>query len=316
MATTPKLQEWMRLSKERLTNKSIMHEYIQNLDIRPKTFSPPENLGLDVNIERADVHDWPLYRISTSSATHGPALLYCHGGDFVDEVVSQHYRLAAQIARDTGLDVLIPIYPLVPRPTATFERVISGLCEIVKQTKQHIVSIAGDSAGGTLAMLTMQHLISTQPTVASRVKSLILISPLLDCTLSHPQTFELEAIDPWLGVDGLRLAAEMFSEGLELSDPKVSPLFGNIADLPATLLMAGTRDLLCADARRLSARFRNGQTGRAEDCIAGCFEMQGFKYVEGEGMIHVWPLTTATNGPGSEARTVIMEFVKAHIDDP
>ncbi|RBR23153.1 uncharacterized protein FIESC28_04148 [Fusarium coffeatum] len=194
-----------------------MREYIDSLFIRPRSFSPPEDLGPGVNIERVDIDEWPLYRISTSSATAGPALLYCQGGDFVNEIVPQHYKIAAQIARDTGLAVEIPIYPLVFRGKATFEWVVEGLCDITTQT--NIVSIAGDSVGGTLAMLTMQSLIRKQPHVASRVKSLILISPLLDCTLNHPQTRKLEAIDPWLGVDGLRLASEEFSGGLELSDP-------------------------------------------------------------------------------------------------
>ncbi|KAH7191839.1 Alpha/Beta hydrolase protein [Fusarium flagelliforme] len=311
MASTPRLEEWMRLSKERLTSTSIMRKYIDVLYIRPRSFSPPEDLGPGVKIERVDIDEWPLYRISTSPATAGPALLYCHGGDFVNEIVSQHYKLAAQIARDTGLVVEIPIYPLVPRRTASFEWVVEGLCDLL--TQSNIVSIAGDSVGGTLAILTMQHLIRKQPLVASRVKSLILISPLLDCTLNHPQTRELEAMDPWLGVDGLRLASEEFSGGLELSDPRASPLFGNIADLPATLLLSGTRDLLCADARRLSARFLNGgMSENAEECIAGSVELEGFKYIEGEDMLHVWPLVNSPEG--AEVRDVIMEFLKKHIE--
>ena len=299
----------MRLSKERLTSTSIMRQYIDSLFIRPRRFSPPEDLGPGVNIDRVDIDEWPLYLISTSSATAGPALLYCHGGDFVNEIVSLHYKLAAQIARDTRLVVFIPIYPLVPRGKATFEWVVKGLCDIVTQT--NIISIAGDSAGGTLALLTMQRLIRKQPLVASRVKSLILISPLLDCTLNHPQTRKLESIDPWLGVDGLRLASEEFSGGLELSDPRASPLFGDIADLPATLLMSGTRDLRCADARRLSARFRHGDTTeKAEEWISGSVELEGFKYVEAQDMLHVWPLTASPEG--AEARELIMEFVKSH----
>ena len=297
----------MRLSKERLSNRSIMREYIEALYIRPKSFSPPQDLGPDVSIERVDIADWPLYRISTSPGR--PAMLYCHGGNFVNEVVSQHYKFAAQIARDTGLDVLVAIYPLVPRDTATFQLVVEDLCVIVTRRKQRIVSIAGDSVGGTLAMLTMQLFISTQ--CASGIKSLILISPLLDCTLSHPQAKALEAEDPWLGIDGLRLAAEMFSGRLSLSDPEVSPLFGDIAGLPATLLLSGTRDLLCADARRLSARFRNHDTSEnTEECIAGSVELEGFKYVEAEGKVHVWPLTATPEG--AQARELIMEFLRTH----
>jgi acetyl esterase/lipase len=316
MAATPRLEEWMRLSKERLRDTDIMHQYILDLYEFPPNFSPPQDLGHDIFIERVDIHHWPLYRISTRSSLG--AMLYCHGGDFVNEIVSQHYQLAAQIAREAEISVLIPIYPLLPRPTARFEQVVSGLCEIVAIHHFNVISIAGDSAGGTLAMLTMQRLIRTQSPGASRIKSLILIPPLLDCSLSHRETINLEPDDPWLGIDGLHLAARLFNRDpvtlipwIERADPNVSPLFGNIADLPATLLLSGTRDLLCADARRLSARFRNGDTSEnAEECIAGSVELEGFKYVEAEDMLHVWPLMASLEG--AEAREVIMDFLRKH----
>lgn len=170
-------------------------------------------------------------------------------------------------------------------------------------------------------MLTMQRLIRMQSRWVSRIKSLILISPLLDCNLDHREVIKLEANDPWLGIDGLAKACRLFnrwrvaghenSTCLDLSDPRVSPLFGDIADLPATLLLSGTRDLLCGDARRLSARFGNGDTSEnAEECIAGSVELEGFTYIEAEDMLHVWPLMASPEG--AEAREVIMQFLRTH----
>ncbi|KAF4478565.1 alpha beta-hydrolase [Fusarium agapanthi] len=152
---------WIRRSLIQSLTAHNMREHIQAQYIRSQSFSPPLSLGPDISIER--VH---------------------------------HYELVAQIARDTGLDVLVPIYPLIPRPAANAVQVVAGLHKIVTQIKQPIVSIAGDSAGGNLAMLLAQHLVRVKSDLISRVRSLVLISPALDCTMSHPETKRLVPDDP------------------------------------------------------------------------------------------------------------------------
>ncbi|KAF4951616.1 hypothetical protein FGADI_7393 [Fusarium gaditjirri] len=275
---------WIRRSQTQFLTARNMRDHMQAQYIRPQSFSPPETLGPDISIERVDVNDWPLYRISSSpfspkegDEANRPAILYLHGGGWVNEIVTWHYKFVAQIARDTGLDVLIPIYPLIPRPTATAPQIVAGLHEIMSQIKQPIVSIGGDSAGGNLAMLLAQHLVRVKSGLASQVRSLVLISPALDNTLSHPESKRLGRDDPWLSHDGLHVAVDVYSGDLAPSDPRVSPLFGDIADLPPILLLSGTHDLLCADARRLSARFRNGDTSPGMDAwIAGSVELEKF----------------------------------------
>jgi acetyl esterase/lipase len=309
---------WIRRVQTQFLTARNMREHIQAQYIRPQSFSPPKNLGPDISIERVDVHDWPLYRISSSpfspkveDEANRPAMLYCHGGGWVNEIVTQHYNLVAQIARDTGLDVLVPIYPLIPRPAATAVQVVAGLHEIMTHVKQPIVSVGGDSAGGNLAMLLAQHLVRVKSDLISRVKSLVLISPALDCTMSHPETKRLEVNDPWLSRGGLQVVIDMWSGGLERSDPRVSPLFGDIADLPPLLLLSGTHDLLCADARRLSARFRNaGNPTDMDAWVAGSVELGRFKYIEVEEMIHVWPLLPSPEG--ADARRMIVEFMRKY----
>ncbi|KAF5248260.1 hypothetical protein FANTH_6053 [Fusarium anthophilum] len=310
---------WIRRSQAQFLTASNMRAHIQAQYIRPQSFAPPQSLGPDIDIERVDVNDLPLYRISSSPFSpkvgdedNHPAMLYCHGGAWVNEIVTQHYKLVAQIARDTGLDVLVPIYPLIPRPAATAVQVVAGLHEIMTQIKQPIVSIGGDSAGGNLAMLLAQHLVRVKSDLISRVRSLVLISPALDCTMSHPETKRLVPDDPWLSPDGIHVVGDAWSGGLARSDPRVSPLFGDIADLPPILLFSGTHDLLCADARRLSARFRNGTTSTdMYTWEAGSVELEKFKYVEVEKMIHVWPLMPSPEG--AEARKVIAEFIRKYL---
>jgi hypothetical protein len=99
--------------------------------------------------------------------------------------------------------VLVPIYPLVPQPTATAEQVVAGINRIMSRLKQPIFSLASESVGGTLAMFVAQHLSRIGSDLASRLQSLVLISSRLDCTVSHPEAETLEANEPRLATVGL-----------------------------------------------------------------------------------------------------------------
>ncbi|WZH45571.1 Esterase [Fusarium acuminatum] len=302
---------WIRQSKVVYDSAENTLKLLHESYIRPQDFHPPTNLGSDIIIDRVDLNDWPLYQISATvpSLESEPrkALLYIHGGAFIREITPQHWNLTAQIARETSLDVLVPIYPLLPRPGATAQKLATGLVEICRASKQTIVSICGDSAGGMLALSSTQQLRDTEPELFAKVDSLILISPVLDVGLDHPEVVRLSEVDPWLGIDGLRSITPILAADLPLKHPIASPLYGSIENLPPTLLLSGTYDMLCADARRLKSKF----TGKDIDqALAGSIEMDRFVYLEKEEMIHVWPLLP--HPEGAEGRKLIFHFIKKY----
>ncbi|RGP66047.1 esterase [Fusarium sporotrichioides] len=307
--------KWIRQSKVTMGSPENTRNAMHQAYIRPRDFHPPTNLGTDIVIDRVDVHDWPLYKLSAhkSSAETEPrkALLYIHGGAFFREIVAQHWYLTAQIARDTGLDVLVPIYPLVPRPRATAQKLADGLLDICRLSKDPVVSIAGDSAGGMLAMVTIQQLRDVEPELFAKVQSLVLISPVLDSGLDHPEVVRLEQIDPWLGLDGFRdVVIPKLAANLPVKDPIVSPLYGSIENLPPTLLLCGTCDMLCSDARRLNSKFAGNDI---DEALPGSTETDEFTYVEKEDMIHVWPLLP--HPEGAEGRQLIMRFINKYLEN-
>ncbi|KAF9764335.1 hypothetical protein IL306_002822 [Fusarium sp. DS 682] len=305
--------KWILQSKVLFDSADNTLKSLQDLYIRPQDFHPPTNLGSDIFIDRVDVHEWPLYRLSTQppSSTKEPrnALLYIHGGAFFREIHNQHWNFTAQVARETDLDVLIPIYPLLPRPGATAQKLTAGLIDICRLSKQPVVSIAGDSAGGMLALSTCQKLRDTQPELATQVRSLILISPVLDCALDHPEVVRLAETDPWLGLNGLRAIIPMLAGDLPPKHPIVSPLFGDIENLPPVLLLSGTHDMLCADARRLKSKFASRDI---DEALPGGVEMDRFVYIEKEAMIHVWP--ALPHPEGAEGRKTIIHFINKHLE--
>ena len=133
--------------------------------------------------------------------------------------------------------------------------------------------IMGDSAGGGLTLFLAQrlaHLGRPQP------RRLVLFAPWLDLTTSHPAIAERESQDPFLSAPGLREAARLYAPGLDLRDPRVSPLFGDLRGLAPISVFTGTRDVLLTDSRRLRERIQH--TGA------------GIDYEEYPGMFHGWML--------------------------
>lgn len=291
-------------------NADLLRQNMHELYVRPQSFLPPTRIGDDIDIDRIDVNAWPLYRVSSKKKQASPrsALVYTHGGAFYREIESYHWNLIMETVRETHLDVIVPIYPLLPRPTSGAAEVIPTLVEICRTVKQPVVGLMGDSAGGTIALATTQHMRNVAPELFARLAVLVLISPVLDLSLTNPEVFTLAKNDPWLGVEGLRVCGALWAGNLPVTEPLVSPLFGDIEHLPPTMLLAGTSDMLCADARRLSGKFQ----GKGDDtCVAGCCDLERFKFVEAEGMIHVYPILPTSEG--AEARHDIIAFVSKHI---
>jgi acetyl esterase/lipase len=306
--------KWIRQTKVIFESPEATRKSLRDGYIRPENFQPPTNLGSDIIIDRVDMHDWPLYKISSqdSSTDNQPrkTLLYIHGGAFFREIVPQHWYISAQIARETDLDVLVPIYPLVPRPGATAEKLAAGLVDICRLSTQPVVSIAGDSAGGMLALATTQQLRDAESELFNQVKSLVLISPVLDLKLDHPEVVRLSKIDPWLGIGGIReVVAPKMAAGLPMHDPIVSPLYGSIDNLPPTILFSGTSDMLCADARRLKSKFAWRDI---DEAVPGSVETDRLIYVEKEDQIHVWPILPTPEG--AEARNLIVHFINKYLE--
>ena len=80
--------------------------------------------------------------------------------------------------------------------------------------------------------------------------SLTLLSPEVDLTESGDSFFTNQLIDVVLPRP-LRNANLLYAGGTPLTDPLVSPLFGDLEGFPPTLLQSGTRDLLLSNAVRM-----------------------------------------------------------------
>lgn len=246
--------------------------------LSPLAYGPPKKLRADVSIDVRRENGWPVYTLAPVDVMPVGSVIYLHGGGWVNEIAKQQWQLAAQIAAESKTVVTVPIYPLVPFGTA--EDVVAGTVAIAKS---HIaaygsVALAGDSAGGQIALSAAMVLRDEGVTLPANV----LISPAVDLTFNNPRIPEVQPTDPWLAVPGGRVLAGLWAGERELTDPVVSPLFGDFNGLGPLTIYSGIRDILNPDARLLAAK--------AE--AAGV----DVHYVEVAGQLHVYPLLPTAVG--------------------
>lgn len=264
--------------------------------LRPARYGPPARLLSRVEVSVAQSgHGWPVY--SVQAATGATALvdvIYLHGGAYIQEITPTHWRFIEQLAVRTGARVIVPIYPLAPLATAsqTVPRMAELVASVAEADPRRGLVVIGDSAGGGMALAVAQCLRDAgrrQPG-GRHPDLLVLISPWLDVTVRDPRSREIEPSDPMLAIAGLRDAGIAYAGELERTDPRVSPLHGDLSELPPVLCFTGGADVLHPDALALAKKLH-------VDGNAGAVDLE---LVESE--FHVYPLLPTRAGALARAR--------------
>lgn len=259
--------------KKAFASPEDLHRWIAQ-SRRTQDHRPPARIAARIDIARHEVHGFPVYEV-VPKAHRDMRILYLHGGAYVFEITKYHWALIAEMAQRLEARVTVPIYPIAPEHDihAMFGMVAQVYRRLLDEAAAERIVFMGDSAGGNMALvLTMMAARDGLPAPARHV----LLSPGLDMSLSNPAVFAVEKIDPWLGIAGGLEAVRLYSAGLERTDWRISPLYGDLSVLPKMLLLTGTRDILNPDSVIFAERAR----------AAGV----DVELVSEPGMFHVWPL--------------------------
>lgn len=269
-------------------------EHIRQRSLRPSSYAPPRFLRRDVTVSVERVRGWPVYTVAPRDGSTEGGLVYVHGGGWVNEISLPHWRLVAQVAAGARTTVTVPVYPLVPFGTA--EQVVPAIADLVtRSNEQHgPTCLAGDSAGGQIALSTAELL---RDDGRSPIPLTVLISPVLELSLTNPGIDVVQPHDPWLGRQGTRVLIEHWRGDLPVDDPRVSPLNGDLTGLGPVLVFSGTRDICTPDTRLFVVNAR--AVGVDVDLHLG------------DGLIHVPPLLPTPEGRA--ARRLIVQRVRAAI---
>ncbi len=181
-------------------------------------------------------------------------ILYCHGGGYTSGTLGYSRILASKLAHVSGWPVLAFEYRLAPEhpyPAAVEDAVRAWDYLMYQGFGARDVVVAGDSAGGNLA-LVLTHLLKEAGRRLPR--ALTLFSPWTDMTASGKSYQERADIDPVLTLNYIYAVRDAYARGEEFGGCHLSPLFGDLAGFPPTLIQAGTQELLLSDSIRLRDR--------------------------------------------------------------
>lgn len=219
-----------------------------------------------------------------------PVVLYIHGGAYLNNFSSRHWMAMAEWAETTGCGIVTPNYPLLYRYTVkdAFPLMLQLYRQLLERFPSKRIIIMGDSAGGGFTLALTQEIVKLDSIdVPNR---LVLISPWVDVVGGDDA---LQQYDTFLNLEVLRHIGADWAGEMDVHDPMVSPLYGDMQGLPPTDLFAGTWETFYTDIVKTYDKMK----------AAGVNTHIHVK----EKMGHVYPLWPCPEG--KEARKTIAEII-------
>ena len=237
-------------------------------------------------------------------------ILYIHGGAWLAGSPKSHRIITDRLARLCNASVFSLDYRLLPEHTraqgiddcyAAYRWILEtgpeGEAELV------FLMVAGDSAGGILTLATVawardQGLRAADAAVA--------FSPSTDVTMTSPSLRSNVSTDPMLGPGFGKLLkvppvllwwGSWITNRIPPSDPRVSPLRGDLAGLPPILIQASEAEMLFDDARRYAAKAKAAGSN---------VQLQTWPH-----MVHVWQIFSPELPEAEDAFAKIAVFIDA-----
>jgi len=285
MSKISKLILWL------LGMKKSIEKDMTSSNINQEAAPVPKSLLTNFQIDLDENNGRKVWTVRSKQNGSDQVILYLHGGAYIYNIYKEHWQLIEKLLKKTGATIVVPDYPLAPQFNSTealafMHTVYQKLLE--KFTPGNI-SLIGDSAGGGLAFAFVQSLRNDS---RSLPQQLILLSPWLDVAMKNPDIHAVDKYDKILGIKGLQLAGEAYADKLDLKDYRVSPIYGDLNQLPKISIFIGTHDLFIADSRKLKSKLESANIP--------------FNYFEYPKMMHVWIVVSALK----EAKYCVSQIVK------
>jgi monoterpene epsilon-lactone hydrolase len=224
-------------------------------------------------------------------------ILYLHGGYYLSGSIHSHRNLAGNIAIAAQAQALIIGYCLAPEnpfPTGINNALTAYLWLMAQGIRPEQIFLAGDSAGGGLALALLLILRERgEPLPAAAV----CLSPSTDLTTSE-ETWKKNAkneliLNPYM----VKQIRPWYLQNHDPKDPLASPLYGDLHGLPPLLIQVGSDEALLPDCRAFAERAKEA---RVDVTLEVWPRMQ-----------HVWQFAASSLPEGRLAIERIGEFISA-----
>jgi epsilon-lactone hydrolase len=237
----------------------------------------------------------PAERVTTTASRHDRHVLYLHGGGYVAGWAGLcrdlTWRLAT-LCRACVLGIDYRLAPEHPFPAALDDAVAAYRWLLAQDADPKRIALMGDSAGGGLVLAALLRLRDEGVELPAAAA---VVSPWTDLALTGLSLRLNATADPVIPIELAPRLVDLCLAGADPRHPYASPLYGDPAGLPATLILVGGDEVLRDDAVRMADRMR----------AAGCdVEIEIWPH-----MWHVWYMCTRGLPEATAAIARIATFV-------
>ena len=201
-------------------------------------------------------------------------LIFIHGGAFISGPAQHHWDALKTIAQATNFTSWLCNYPKAPENniTAISKNIDAIYIKALEKYTPSNIFLIGDSVGATLVTCLVQRLIEHKNKLP---KKIILVSPVMDASLSNQSIEKIEEKDPMLSKKGVLSAKKMCAGDKDLKDQLISPLYASFQGFPSTVLFIAQNDIMYPDEKLAVEKLNEANVD--------------LELIEGKNMPHIWP---------------------------
>jgi epsilon-lactone hydrolase len=199
----------------------------------------------------------PAEWVVAAGADSDRVLLYLHGGAYQIGSPATHRSMVARLsgaARARVLSVGYRLAPEHPFPAAVDDAVAAYRWLLAGGTDPAVLAVAGDSAGGGLALAS---LVALRDAAEPMPAAAVVVSPWTDLALTGDSLHTRAAADVLIKPAGMAATAEAYLAGQDPRHPYASPLYADLHGLPPVLIHVGDAEVILDDSTRFAARARD-----------------------------------------------------------
>lgn len=251
-----------------------------------------------VSISMRELAGVPCMLLSPKTgASSEHVIVYFHGGGYIVGSPTSHKSILAQLALSTNGLVIAPDYRLAPEHPfpAPQDDCLTVANLVLKTYQDKKITLAGDSAGGALAIATVRSLASDE-SVTKQIDKMVLLSPWVEPTAVGGSIKSNEKYDYLVGSFLSESFSALVSEE-DYFDDQVNFANADLSELPKTLVHSGGSEMFVDQISSFCERAK--QAGS---------DLQLKEY---PGQCHVFQLFSAISKDGKEAMADIASFIQA-----
>ena len=279
--------------------ETSLKQPIQSGELRKNPVEPAWICPAGYEYEIVETEQFPMEYLRPEGIFTGRVILQLHGGGYIGPMKNIYRKFAVRYSKlSFGGDVLTIDYrvaPEYPYPAALEDAVYAykWLIQEKEYEPDHII-VAGDSAGGGLALAMVMYLRDNRLPLPGGI---ITMPPWTDMTNSGASYTDNYETDPLFGnsTDNMLFHSSYIGDA-DPKNPYLSPLFGDFQGFPPVLMQVGSYEVLLSDTLGVADKLKQAGVRRRLSVY--------------EGMFHVFQMGLDLIPESREAWNEVEEFLR------